>query len=253
MNIENKTHPLTSGQNSLINKYVNTDLALLNKASNYRDWLFSLIEPYLGQRLLEIGAGIGNHTRKLLGRELILATDSEREYVDLLAEKFQKTPEVKVRQLDLANIEKDSQEFILRQRIDTAIIMNVLEHVEFDLQALADLKDCLTEKGKIVLIVPAVKALFSKLDLAYGHYRRYNRADLLHLAGEAGLDVEQCRYFNFAGLFGWWASIMLTRRRSLPEKQTLLFDRLVPFLKFCEERIISPPIGLSVLCVFSKR
>jgi 16S rRNA A1518/A1519 N6-dimethyltransferase RsmA/KsgA/DIM1 with predicted DNA glycosylase/AP lyase activity len=35
-------------------------------AKNYRHWMYRQLSPHIGQRVLEIGAGIGNFTRLVL-------------------------------------------------------------------------------------------------------------------------------------------------------------------------------------------
>jgi len=81
--------------NSLSNSHdskaaIDEDLQLLQEAHAYLDWSYSLIQPYLGQRILELGSGIGNYSEKLLDRERILGSDMVPEYVQALQEKFRK-------------------------------------------------------------------------------------------------------------------------------------------------------------------
>ncbi len=50
-----------------------SDLEVMVEAQNYRRWIYRRIAPFLGRRILEVGAGIGNFTTLLLDRELVIA------------------------------------------------------------------------------------------------------------------------------------------------------------------------------------
>jgi hypothetical protein len=57
---------------------------------------------------------------------------------------------------------------------------------------------------------------------------------------------------NFLGLFGWFLNGRIFKKKELPEKQTKLFDKLVPFLGLTE-KIIRPPLGQSLILVAQKK
>ena len=75
--------------------------------------------------------------------------------------------------------------------------------------------------GVIVLIVPALPALYGPIDRNLGHYRRYSRASLSAVAHEAGLRIRKMHYMNCVGLFGWWTNAHLFRREAQSEFQIL--------------------------------
>ena len=57
-------------------------------------WLFDEISPYLGQRVLEIGCGLGNFTQMLLGRELYVGVDISDSSVDHINDQYQAYPNI---------------------------------------------------------------------------------------------------------------------------------------------------------------
>lgn len=235
------------------NPHIKEDLELLNKSKAYSDWLFSLVLPYIGERVLEIGSGIGNYTEKLLGRQLIWATDNDPLYVKHLENKFRQYSQVRTRQVDLTRITPEIQNLFCVENIDTVILMNVLEHVGNDLEALNNIKGLLMSPGHIIVIVPALEWLYSPLDKAYGHHKRYNRKDIRNMAERLNLELKVCNYFNFTGIFGWLLNSKFLGKRYLPKNQTRIFERFVPLIRFLEEKIFHPPVGLSLLAVFFKR
>lgn len=233
------------------NPHIQQDLYLLNEAVNYRRWIFSLIKPYLGDCILEVGAGIGNYTEQLLGRKKVWTSDYDPAYVEQLKTKFANRPEVCTMELDISNISTDKQKLFRDEMLDTILLLNVLEHVDQDLQALHNLKECLRYSGRILIVVPALQQLFGSLDVVYGHYRRYNRQDFYRFQEHLNMKLKICRHFNFLGILGWWLNAKVMKRDFLPGRQIQLFNKIVPLIRSLE-RPFPLPIGLSLYGVFSK-
>jgi glycosyltransferase involved in cell wall biosynthesis len=221
-----------------------TTLRRVEVLKRYNRFLWDLVQPFVGSRVLEIGSGTGLMTKFLAGRTRVTATDVDRDYVDLLARTFADNPNVEVRHLDLATLERDG---IPKHAFDTVVCSNVLEHIEDDAAALEGIRDVLQPGGRVVLIVPAVKALYGEIDRAIHHYRRYSRAEIERKLAAAGLQVEHLSYFNMVGIPGWWLNAVLLRRRAVPGFQAKVNDWLVPWLKL--ERGFGPPVGMSLLAV----
>ncbi len=222
-------------------------LLRFRRAERYNRWMFSQLAPLLGQRVLEIGAGIGNLTRYLVGRELVVAADLNPRYLRLLANTFERHTRVQVRHLDLADFDPAA---LADSRLDTIVCLNVLEHIEDDRQALRRLWETLVPGGRLVLLVPAHQRLYGGIDRAIHHYRRYERADLLAKLAEAGFAVEHTAFFNRLGVLGWYANSVLFQRTSVPGLQLRLQNLLVPLLR--AESVLSLPFGLSLIAVGRK-
>src|SRR5262245_21684416 len=116
-------------------------------AKNYRQWMYSRLAPHIGQRVLEVGAGIGNFTEMFLDRELIVPTDKSHACVDYLKQRLSKHGRVAPSQLDLEN-PRDTQ--LQTFSFDTVICLNVLEHVRDDSAALAYMQSVLHKQGRLV-------------------------------------------------------------------------------------------------------
>ena len=133
--------------------YILEDQRRMTRARNYFEWQARLVLPHLGQRVVEIGAGIGNFTRHLLDRECVIAVESDRACLDLLSKTF---PSVSA---ELRDIEHDSISDLARYRPESCLFINVLEHIEDDSAALAKAASIVEPGGTIVLFVPAFEAL----------------------------------------------------------------------------------------------
>ena len=214
----------------------------------YNGFLWELMRPFVGRRVLEVGSGTGLLTRFLAKREHVLATDLDPDYVALLRRRFANDPHVEVRRLDLARLADDG---IPRHAFDTVICSNVLEHVADDGSALRAMRDVLVPGGRVVLVVPALQALYGSIDRAIHHHRRYARSDLVDKLRAAGLDVEHVSYFNMLGIPGWFLNARVLQRHSVPGVQARINDWLVPWLRV--ERRFGPPLGMSLLAVARAR
>jgi glycosyltransferase involved in cell wall biosynthesis len=215
---------------------------------NYNRWIWDALAPYAGQRILEVGSGTGNMTRLLYGRELIVATDTETAYLDILRNRFLRNPTIVVEPLNL-----DSETECVRLRhyeFDTVVCLNVLEHIRDDAHALRCLYDLLIPGGHLLLFVPADQRLYGSIDKTVGHYRRYSSDVLQSLFKDAGFEVAQARYQNSVGRFGWWLNGRVLKRENVPANQSKIFDRFVPLLRAIEGN--DPKNGLSLVVVGRK-
>lgn len=223
-------------------------LRRLDSLQRYNKWIWERLQPHVGQRVLEVGAGSGTMTRFLYGRELVVATDKETPYVDRLRNRFRRTPGIVVDRVDL---DSDAVLDLAHYGFDTITCINVLEHTGDDVAALRRAHAILQPGGRVVVFVPAGKALFGALDRAVGHLRRYEREELVEKLQQAGFEVEEVSFQNRAAKLAWWLNSRLFHRRGLPSAQSKLFDRLVPLFKSLEGS--RPSSGLSLIAVGRKK
>jgi SAM-dependent methyltransferase len=221
-----------------------TTLRRVEALRRYTAYLWDLISPYVGRRVLEVGSGTGVMTRYLSTREHLVASDLDPQYVQFLKRQFADKPNVEVRLLDLARL---SENGLPKRNFDTVVCSNVLEHIEDDGAALRAMRDLLVPGGRIVLIIPALQQLYGAIDEAIGHYRRYTRGEIEAKLAQNGLAVEHVSYSNLLGVPGWFLNARVLRRRAVPGLQARVNDRLVPLLRL--ERRLRPPIGMSLLAV----
>jgi len=158
------------------------------------------------------------------GRKLYLATDIDPEHIARLETRFLHRPNLRVRTCDLGN-PADFAAFA--GEMDTVICLNVLEHVEDDLQGLRNIHSVLRPGGRGIILVPNGPELFSTLDTVLGHCRRYTPQELRQKMEASGLQVEQILDFNRVSRPGWILNGRLLKRTTLGRLQLKLFDRLV--------------------------
>jgi SAM-dependent methyltransferase len=200
-------------------------LHALSAAPRFNRWMADTIRPHVGQRVLEIGAGIGNLTRALVrGRKRYAATDINPEHLARLASRFPQRPNLEIRSCDLTRTE-DFAPFT--GGMDTVICLNVLEHIEDDRGGLANIYSALDRGGRAILLVPEGQSVFGTIDVALGHFRRYSEAELKGKMEGAGFQVEQIIRFNRVSRPAWFVSGRILKRTSLDWNQMRLYDWFV--------------------------
>lgn len=212
------------------------------QAQNYNAWLLDRSRPYLGRRVLDVGAGIGTFTElAAAGRERVVALEPEAEFAAMLRKRFAERPNVLVVQAAAEVPVADSGPF------DSVICFNVLEHIRDDEGALRHFHSQLAPDGHLLLLVPAHPFLFGAVDRSVHHERRYKREPLRRLLQQSGFSVRTIRYVNPIGAVGWLVSARMLGRAQIPTGPLRLYDRIVPLLRALDR--LRLPVGLSIWAV----
>lgn len=220
-----------------------TTLRRVDSLKRYNGFLWEQMRPFVGGRVLEIGSGTGGMSRKMVGSQALVVTDTRPAYRDLLGRLFSNYDHVRVAPLTLG----EPAPALGGERFDTVVCANVLEHVEDDAGALAQMHDLLAPGGRVVLVVPMLQSLYGEIDRAIHHFRRYERAEIESKLAKAGFTVEHVQPMNALGIPGWWLNSVVLKRRSVPGIQARINDLLVPILRL--ERKFGVPAGMSMLVV----
>ncbi len=213
----------------------------LERAQRFNRWMADAVTPHVGARVLEIGAGIGNITHWLMPRDLYVASDINRNYLDYLRNYAIGKPYLEVAKIDLES-PADFAPWV--GHFDSAVCLNVLEHVGDPNQALRNLHDALVPGGRVVIYVPQGQWLYSSLDEVLGHRCRYSRASLAAELEGAGFAVESLRDFNRFAVLGWLLNGKVLRRRRFSRLQLKIFDLLTPILRRVDRLVPLPGLGL---------
>jgi len=224
-------------------------LEVMALAPRYHRWIVQWFGETLAGDVVEVGAGDGTVTRILLEspgtRVTALEPDGSR--VARLREVFRREARVRVVGGDSSALEDPAG-----GRAAAILYVNVLEHVPDDVAelrraaALAKAGAGGGEDGRICIFVPAMPALYSRLDAELGHHRRYTRASLRRAAEAAGLRVVRMAYFDRSGALAWWLLLTLAGRRITPGSAAL-YDRLVPLIRRIDA-VLPLPFGKNLIC-----
>jgi glycosyltransferase involved in cell wall biosynthesis len=216
----------------------------LERARRFNDWMADAIRPWLGARVLEIGAGIGTITAQLIPRDAYVASDVNPNYLHYLQNFAAGKPYLRIARIDLERAETWGEQ---RGRFDTVVCLNVLEHVHDPVAALRNASGALVPGGRLVLYVPRGQRLFSSLDEALGHRCRYEIEGLRSELAEAGFELEHLTLFNRFSVPGWWWNGKVLRRKTFTRVQLKGMDLLVPLLRRLDRFV--PWAGLGIIAV----
>lgn len=216
----------------------------------YYAWVLRQFHPFVGQRVLDAGAGIGNFTELISDiAEFVLAVDISPLNLSALRARFHNRAQVEVAQLDL-----ETHVIELRDRgIDTVVCLDVLEHIKDDVRLLRCMRELISPGGRLLLKVPAGKWLYGSIDEASGHFRRYDRIELTEKAVQAGWTVERCRHMNLAGVLPYFVKSRILRKRAnfsctFSRWQLSLIRAGIPVIAVLD-RLLGPPVGQSLILV----
>lgn len=231
--------------------YVGKDLEAMSFAVNYRRWILSIFEPFLGQRVVEVGAGTGSFSELLLElrlESLSLVEPSTAMYQQLCRRIDHVSRSVTVKTYNHI-FEQVADQIRSTERPDSIIYINVLEHIADDVRELSLINQTLDAGARLLIFVPALPWLHGSYDRQLNHFRRYTRSDLEKKCSAAGFRVIASRYFDLLGVLPWWVKYRLIQSKNMEPGVVRFYDqRVVPIMKSLESRV-APPLGKNVVLI----
>ncbi len=199
--------------------------------------------------MLELGSGIGNIASHLMGRRLrYVAAEKDPLYLHALRNRFLRTPNVEVLQLD-PECPNDYQR--AGGPFDTVLCVNVLEYVADPAVVIQAAAGVLKPGGALIILAPQSPALFGTLDQALGHRRRFSQGQLGALFEQHCFAVQNMRPLNRIGTVGWWLYGKLLHRKRINKVMLKIFDKTVWIWRHLDA--VLPWPALSLVAVATKR
>jgi SAM-dependent methyltransferase len=152
-------------------------------------------------RILDIGTGSGGMIPLLSKYGHLTVTEPDNDTFQFTRARYiDAYPEVEFRHggwesLDLAG-----------KKFDLVTAFDVLEHCEYDRQALGSWKKWLKQNGTLLLTVPAFSWLWGTNDVLSHHYRRYTRGTLSSALSETAFTIDKMSYVNALMFVPVWIS-----------------------------------------------
>lgn len=223
-------------------------LNVIEKADYFNEWMYNTISPNCNGKILEIGSGIGNISQFFIkeNKDIILS-DLRDNYCEILKEKYTN----QVLKIDLVHPNFDIEYSELLESFDSVFALNVVEHIENDITAIANCKKLLKIGGTLTILVPAYQWLYCDFDVELEHFRRYTKTNLNAIINKNQMQIKNTFYFNVIGILGWFWTGKILKKKTIPEGQMGLFNLLVPIFKLADFFTLRK-IGLSVICVSVK-
>ncbi|MBT4312442.1 MAG: class I SAM-dependent methyltransferase [Anaerolineae bacterium] len=229
--------------------YIGDELEVFAKADNWKSYFSRFITPHLGEKVLEVGAGIGATTEIFCDKEykswLCLEPDATLlSEIDAKIKKEELPSFCETKKGLVANLEKDAF-------FDSIIYIDVLEHIENDYEELIQASQHLKEGGKIIVLSPAYQSLYSPFDKAIGHFRRYDRASISAIT-PPDTKIIKSIYLDAVGVFLSFANRLFLRQNNPTDQQIQFWDKVIIPISRLFDPIIGYSAGRSILCVWEK-
>jgi 2-polyprenyl-3-methyl-5-hydroxy-6-metoxy-1,4-benzoquinol methylase len=228
------------------------ELENLANANRFFGWIADELSPHLGQRILEVGAGIGTIAIKMAQRKpasQITAIEPAGNLFDELQAATERLRNVTPLQLTSQDLARTRH-----QQFDSIVYVNVLEHILDDAAEMRTAFDLLAAGGSLGVFVPAMSRLYGSLDYKSGHHRRYDKAQLREVISGAGFELVELRYLEVAGVLPYWLMYRVLNRQSLSAVSSGVFDGMVvPVSKMAQRLVPNPPFGKNLLAIARRR
>jgi glycosyltransferase involved in cell wall biosynthesis len=217
----------------------------LTGTPQYLSWMAAEVRPFLGDDVLELGAGIGNISGRLMARRsLYVAAEQDPLHLHALRNRFLRTPNVAVMRADPAAPQDLAG---LEGRFDTALCLNILEYPEDPGRVLDSLRAALKPGGRVVALVPRGPALYGALDRTMGHRRRFTPQGARELFETHGFAVERVAGFNRAGAPPWWLHGRALGSARIGKPLLKIFDKTVWLWRRIDRILPWPALSLIVV------
>ncbi len=224
-------------------KYLGAELDSFDKATIWRKYIYSKVKKFIKGDVLEVGAGIGSFTKNYekLIRKLTLS-EIDPDNLSIIKKKFSNS------KFSFTNkFTKD-----LEENFDTIMYLNVLEHIEDDIEEINNALKKLKKNGHLIILVPAHNNLYSKFDEAVGHFKRYE-IDFFKQIKIQNLKKQKLIYLDSMGYFLYYLNKLFFKDEIYPSNfKILIWDKLFTPITFIVDRLLMYKFGKNILYVVQK-
>ena len=223
-------------------RYDPSTLETVSIAKNWKSYWVSALQSYIAGDVLEVGAGLGTNTALINNPQVRSIHCMEPD--EALAVRMRAAPQMQGVTVEVGTIGSVSP-----GSFDSILYLDVLEHIEDDKLELAQAFSILRPGGHLIVLAPALQALYSPFDRTIGHYRRYDRKSLQRCSPPASR-LEKMAYLDCVGLLASGANKLLLKQSAPSRRQILFWDRyMVPASKVLDP-LLGYRLGKSIAAVW---
>lgn len=220
-------------------------LETFSHAGNWKNYWISVLQPYIAGDVLEVGAGLGTNTA-LIGNPQIRSIhciEPDEALAVRMADALRATVGVTIGAGTISSLSG--------RMFDSILYIDVLEHIEDDKAELAQAIRLLRPGGRLIVLAPALKALYSPFDKAIGHYRRYDR-ESLQACSPPSSRLEKMAYLDCTGSIASGANRLVLKQSAPSLQQILFWDKyMIPVSKVLDP-LLGYRLGKSIVAVWAR-
>ena len=224
--------------------YPQIALERFDNANLWIKYIILQIKKYLKDNIVEVGAGCGSFTSSYMNNfKDVLLLDSDDKNIKSLTKKFNENKNIKVEQSNVKDLD---------QYFNTIIYFNVLEHIEADILEIENSIQKLNIGGHLIILVPAHQKLYSKLDKAVGHYRRYD-INFFKKNIFKNAQIVELKYLDIFGYFLYFLNKFFFKEETFPTKlKIFIWDKIFTPFTIIVDFLFRYKFGKNILCIYKK-
>ena len=228
----------------MIKKYPEVALERFDKASLWIKYVVFKIKRFLKNDILEVGAGFGSFTRGYMKNfHSVTLTDADDNSFNLLKQNFLNDQNVNIIKSSVKDIGK---------KFNTILYFNVLEHIEEDKLEIKNALEKLNNKGYLIILVPAHQKIYSKLDKAVGHYKRYD-IDFFKNNRFENSKIVKLYFLDVFGYLLYYANKIFFKGETYPSNlKIFIWDKIFTPLTIVIDFLTAYKFGKNILCTYQK-
>ena len=230
-------------------KYIGNELHLFEKANNWKSYFNAHLCPFIKGDVLEVGAGIGATTQVLLNSKVHRWTCLEPD--NTLAMQIQQKLRSNQLSGDCELAVGSLADIPSERKFDTILYIDVLEHIEDDVDEFRHAASHLKQSGHIVVLSPAHQWLYTPFDQSIGHVRRYSKETLGRLtAGNVAL--VSLYYIDSMGLLASSLNRFFLKSSMPNNYQIKIWNNLLVPMSRVTDAILGYRVGKTIIGIWKK-
>ena len=228
----------------MIDEYPEIALERFDKANFWILYIVFKIRKFLKDEMLEVGAGCGSFTKAYMKNfQSITLTDADAGSYNLLKKNFINEKKITVLNSLTKNINK---------KFNTILYFNVLEHVKEDKLEIRNALEKLNSGGHLIILVPAHQKIYSKLDKAVGHCKRYDINFFKENKFENS-EIVKLHFLDFFGYSLYYLNKIFFKEETYPTTiKIFIWDKIFTPLTTIVDFLTGYKFGKNILCIYKK-
>ena len=225
-------------------KYPETATERFDNANLHIKYCLSFLKKFIKGDVLEVGAGCGSFTKIYKNNDLktITLTELDKKNIIDLEKKYRSEKNIFILKKTINDVDKT---------FDSIMYLHVLEHIENDNQELKEAAQRLKKGGYLIIMAPAHQEIYSNLDKAVGHFRRYEKD--FFKENLVGLNRTKLISIDAIGYFLYYFNRLFFKKEVFPSKiKIFLWDKFFTPITILCDFILRYKFGKCFIAVYKK-